>query len=742
MPENEIRPGESIAQWKARISSQAKAKQEDENWEIEQQRRRLANASGEEYFEEIPTLTFTSDRYVSPLKEKLNTFEENVLAPLRAKINNLGVQFRFLMQDPIVNGRGWIQRHVTGTKEETPVDIFKFDNTDPKFKPGYNEEPYFAVLRDSTYGGVRPIPHNANSILFNDFVNDLNPHIHTAREWKRMSPETRLKDDKSRKLKDIKYFGGVENGTFKVMPLSEFNDTTVIIPNYFVDAEPVVEIAGLPEQRYREAMNKYEVETNNFLSTLDSLNQKQNEEEEKIRRNIDSTYQHKFFGDYDKNTDFYNRATNLIRPQIDTTKYYDKVYGFNDNGVSLWDKELDDMAVIPYSRFNIKNIGKIGRTANNVWDIIANAQMTNPEVRRLAKQSHNMWNNQPVEPVKFEVVSMNGQREPRFRGMGANKDKYVLGNASGSYFMERPETIFEMYPQYLDTLKNAIDKTGPLIPFMVDQGAYNDRYWPLPDDKSKAENEYNKYQSPNLYKLGTISRKQGGTILKFKKGKHLPLKYPDWKDGDSCPTDECAFFANSMSRDYFGVDTYGNAWTLNGEPLYTNKVSRPINSSKNSYFKYLHDSADKFASDFDFSQLNPDEVYQVNMYYNGSPSWYKAEPTGNGTHAGYLEFKNGQWNVVHNIHGKVHVDALNDILGGNQKSYGVLNIYRAPGFNRKDAYKQQLDSYVLENPMGIWTEDSANVRNWLRKNSPETLQNYWNNLTDEQRKKVDRRFRP
>jgi hypothetical protein len=27
--------------------------------------------------------------------------------------------------------------------------------------------------------------------------------------------------------------------------------------------------------------------------------------------------------------------------------------------------------------------------------------------------------------------------------------------------------------------------------------------------------------------------------------------------------------------------------------------------------------------------------------------------------------------------------------------------------------------------MGIWTEDSNNVRNWLRKNSPETLQNYW-----------------
>ena len=130
------------------------------------------------------------------------------------------------------------------------------------------------------------------------------------------------------------------------------------------------------------------------------------------------------------------------------------------------------------------------------------------------------------------------------------------------------------------------------------------------------------------------------------------------------------------------------------------------------------------------------------MYYNSSPSWYKAEPTGNGTHAGYLQFKDGQWHVVHNIHGNVHVDALNDVLGGNQKSYGVLNIYRIPEYNRIDSYKQRLNDYVSKNPMGLWTEDAANVRSWLRKNSPETLQNYWNNLTDEQRKQVDRRFKP
>ena len=751
MPENKIRPGESIAQWRARISNQAKIKQqeeinklnEDRAIEAEMSRRRLANAADEEFFEDLPESTVAAERPITYTPPKgWDKFKLNHVYPIKSKLNNLGIQFKYLMEDPITNGKGWIQRHITKNNQKEPIDLNTIDTDTIGFEEGFNTNPYFVALKDSVYGGTKPVPDNANSILFNDFVNETNPHIHTAREWKRMSPETRLKDDRSRRLGDIKYFGGVENGTFKVMPLSEFNDTTTLIPNYFVDAKPIIGITGLPNQRYDEAVDDYHNKKEEYNRKWEELTKRRSDLEQKIESSLDSTYQTRFFGNYDKYINFPDRTTNLIRSAIDTSKYTARKSGMLDkDGVWLWSKEKDAFEKVPYSSIRVKNLAKYGPIASNFYNTISDKWAADPNMKNIRTQFKNLEATVPVYPVRFEVTSADGTKENRFRGTGTSREKYVLGNAKGSYFMQQPETVFEMYPQFLDTLTNAINTTGPLIPFMVDQGAYNNRYWPLPENKREAENKYNRY-NVNLYKVGTLSNKQGGIISKLKNGKYVPHQFPDWQDGDKCPTGECAFFSNSQLRDYFGIPAFGNAWELNGEPLYTNPVSKPTSSSKNKYFKYLHDSADQFASDFDFDQLDPNELYQVNMYYNGSPSWQKAEPTGNGTHAGYLQFKDGQWYVVHNIHGNVHVDALNDILGGNQKSYGVLNVYKIPGYNRVDNYKQRLDEYVSRNPMGIWMEDSANVRDWLRKNSPETLQNYWNNLTDEQRKRVDRRFKP
>ena len=71
------------------------------------------------------------------------------------------------------------------------------------------------------------------------------------------------------------------------------------------------------------------------------------------------------------------------------------------------------------------------------------------------------------------------------------------------------------------------------------------------------------------------------------------------------------------------------------------------------------------------------------MYYKGSPYLEEAFKNGTkgrtGTHTGYLKYENGDWYVVHNIHGKVHVDRFKNIQGGNKK-YGVTGIY-APRTN-------------------------------------------------------------
>lgn len=735
MPENEIRPGESIAQWRARISNQAKIKQqeeinklnEDRAVEAEMSRRRLANAAGEEFFEDISPLTFEDFRTEKPTNVeiksrnpfwiKLKTVIHN---PFKAVSNKLGQ---------------WRNRK---NHEQDDIDI---ENVPEEFAPGFNARPYFANLSRNAYGSTNSVPTDANSILFNHFVDDSNPHVHRAERWRRMSGNTQLKDWNQIPLRDINLFYGVEDGKFKVMPLSEFNDTTTVVPSYFTDAKQIQSIEGLPEKQYQKAYDSYLSEKNRIDSLLANISAQRQAREDELFKGIDEKYQINDFGQFEKDSTYQDRVKARVLPFFrDSTRLdINSIYP-ESHGISVQDT-TGHWTDYPYERFGLKRLGKKYQAYSNAqWD----TKWNDPTVLDLIDQRSEVEEQRPKEPGRFRINYTDGTSDTRFAGadLGGN-DKWVLGNPNGGFFIQDPKNLFEMYPQYIDTL----NKYMPMFPIIVDQGSYWNSYRDLdkvgvnPQNALKEYDIYNDLDVPKFF-VGTRSEKKGGNLPKLQYGKHIPYQFPNWQDGDKCPTGECAFFSNSQLRDYFGVPAFGNAWELNGEPLYTNTVPKPINSSKNSYFKYLHDSADQFASGFDFNQLNPDELYQANMYYNNSPSWYKAEPTGNGTHAGYLQFKDGQWQVVHNIHGNVHVDPLNEVLGGNQKSYGVLNIYRIPEYNRTDNYKQRLNDYVSKNPMGLWTEDAANVRNWLRKNSPETLQNYWNNLTDDQRKKVDRRFKP
>ena len=52
--------------------------------------------------------------------------------------------------------------------------------------------------------------------------------------------------------------------------------------------------------------------------------------EQKIESSLDSTYQTRFFGNYDKYINFPDRTTNLIRSAIDTSKYTARKSGMLD----------------------------------------------------------------------------------------------------------------------------------------------------------------------------------------------------------------------------------------------------------------------------------------------------------------------------------------------------------------------------------------------------------------------------
>ena len=98
-------------------------------------------------------------------------------------------------------------------------------------------------------------------------------------------------------------------------------------------------------------------------------------------------------------------------------------------------------------------------------------------------------------------------------------------------------------------------------------------------------------------------------------------------------------------------------------------------------------AADYIKEHLDISKLIPGAYYVVNMYYTTSPYmlqfFYEArkQGTGNyGTHVGvlYYDAEYETWIVEHNIHGHVHYDALESILGGlsNPHKYGVTSISR------------------------------------------------------------------
>lgn len=161
-------------------------------------------------------------------------------------------------------------------------------------------------------------------------------------------------------------------------------------------------------------------------------------------------------------------------------------------------------------------------------------------------------------------------------------------------------------------------------------------------------------------------------------------------------TDQCAAHANGrLAR--AGYYSQGHAYqTPSYFPSVINgykKVEVPNLSEVSAKARFhtvlnMHrEAADYVKEHLDISKLVPGKYYLVNMYYSTSPYMLqffyaaKQQGTGNyGTHVGVLYYNTEYeiWIVEHNIHGHVHYDALESILGGasNPHKYGVTSISR------------------------------------------------------------------
>lgn len=166
-------------------------------------------------------------------------------------------------------------------------------------------------------------------------------------------------------------------------------------------------------------------------------------------------------------------------------------------------------------------------------------------------------------------------------------------------------------------------------------------------------------------------------VLLVKGGKRIS----NFTNGEKTFTEQCAEFQNTMLRNA-GYRTSGSAWNLNDADLvYSGYIAenKPTKYNKYKVQKYNWAAAKKLANEFDTNQLDTNKVYVTNMYYNESPYQETAYNEGRdsitGTHTGYMWFNpdTSQWEVIHNIHGTVHVDPLSSIKG---KKYGVTAIYQ------------------------------------------------------------------
>jgi hypothetical protein len=159
-------------------------------------------------------------------------------------------------------------------------------------------------------------------------------------------------------------------------------------------------------------------------------------------------------------------------------------------------------------------------------------------------------------------------------------------------------------------------------------------------------------------------------------------------------TEQCAAHVNGRLKSV-GYYSQGHAYQI---PYFFPSVINGYNSvevpniSKMSWEDGFHavlnmhrQASDYIKEHLDTSVLVPGAYYIVNMYYTTSPYMLKffhaakKQGTGNyGTHVGllYYDAEYETWVVEHNIHGHVHYDALESILGGksNPHKYGVTSI--------------------------------------------------------------------
>lgn len=128
-------------------------------------------------------------------------------------VSNLATKFAHAISNPVDIVLGQLNRHEI-------VD---------RSSGGLSVHPTVVDLTSNAYA-ANSDEITSGTDLFNEFTEMTNPNIHIAKKWSKLSPNYLLTDGYNIPLKDISLFQGVENGTYKIAPLGEFESTTTVVP--------------------------------------------------------------------------------------------------------------------------------------------------------------------------------------------------------------------------------------------------------------------------------------------------------------------------------------------------------------------------------------------------------------------------------------------------------------------------------------------------------------------------------
>jgi hypothetical protein len=98
------------------------------------------------------------------------------------------------------------------------------------------------------------------------------------------------------------------------MPLSEFNDTTTVVPSYFTDAKQIQSIEGLPEKQYQKAYDSYLSEKNRIDSLLTNVTKQREDREQELFDEIDKQRQTRDFGQFEQDSTYQDRVRARVLP--------------------------------------------------------------------------------------------------------------------------------------------------------------------------------------------------------------------------------------------------------------------------------------------------------------------------------------------------------------------------------------------------------------------------------------------